>query len=143
MEEPVVFHVHWFSFSTLSCFPTLVQGHRRPNSKSFRATIWADSVGPLLSVCVFGGSCSAIEAPCIIGVAIWDCQMSAWSVVAVKPGEGGRSVITEAVRRRPSTRACTHAPDHLSPHALAALPGRARLSRVRPLYQWNRLAGSY
>src|SRR6187399_1817879 len=48
----------------------------------------------------------------------------------------------EVVRRPLLPRACTHARGHLLQNALATLPGRARLSRARPAYQWDRLAGS-
>lgn len=53
-----------------------------------------------------------------------------------------RDVATEVVRRQVLLPACTHVRGHPLRIALADFPGKARLSRARPVYQWDRPVGS-
>jgi|CXWL01.1.fsa_nt_gi hypothetical protein len=71
----------FFSYSKL--FSYSCSRSQKTQLKELLGHYWADSVGPLLFVCVLVETAQAAinKTQSIIGVAILDCQMSVWGQV--------------------------------------------------------------
>jgi hypothetical protein len=84
MEEAFVFQILLVFFSYSKLFSYSCSRSQKTQLKELSGHYWADSVGPLLFVClslVEAAQASMNKNPSIIGGALLDCQMSVWGQV--------------------------------------------------------------